>query len=117
VKKKQIILNFALMLVVLFSMLFQSFHSYTHLVKQLSQEICHHKYNLHKTQFTHHHNTLEHCFVCEFTFSSFIRTEISHFEFKNIIVPTGYSIFKSREITQFFKGSLFALRAPPIFIV
>ena len=115
-KKKFAILNYFLLLAVLFSMLFQSFHSYEHLAKQLSQEICSHKYNSSK-EITHQHHNFDHCFVCDFTLSSFISADISHFELNKINIPSGYSIFKSREITQFFKGSLFALRAPPVYIV
>ncbi|NDP27196.1 MAG: hypothetical protein GZ087_07195 [Flavobacterium sp.] len=115
-KKKFVLLNYFLMVAVLFSMLFQSVHSYEHLAKQLSEKKCHHESSS-KHQITHQHHKFDHCFVCDFTLSNFISSDISYFEFKKIIIPTGSSSFKSREITQFFKGSLFALRAPPIFIV
>ncbi|WP_281336964.1 hypothetical protein [Flavobacterium eburneipallidum] len=49
--------------------------------------------------------------------SNFVSLDISSFEFQNTQIPAGYTFFESREITQFFKGSLFALRAPPVFIV
>lgn len=104
------------MVAVLFSMLFQSFHSYGHLVKQLSQEICSHKYNSSK-EITHQHHNFDRCFVCDFTLSNFVSTEIYHFDFKQTNIPTGYTFLESRTIIQFFKGSLFALRAPPRFIV
>jgi hypothetical protein len=104
------------MLTILFAMLFQSVHSYEHLAKQLSEKKCFHKYNSCQ-EITHQHHSFENCFVCNFTLSNYISSDVSHFEFKKINIPSGYSIFKSREITQFFKGSLFALRAPPSFIV
>jgi len=47
--------------------------------------------------------------------SSFVNSDILYFEFQNTIIASGYTLFESREITQFFKGSLFALRAPPVF--
>jgi hypothetical protein len=115
-KKKFVLLNSFLMLAVLFSMLFQYVHSYEHLAKQLSEKECAHKYNS-RQEITHQHHNFDNCFVCSFTLSTFISSDISHFEFKKIIIPSGYSLFNSREITQFFKGSLFALRAPPSFIV
>lgn len=115
-KKKIVIVNSFLMFAVLFAMLFQSIHSYEHLVKQLSEKECHHKYVSSK-EITHQHHGFEHCFVCDFTLSSFVSSGISHFEFKHISLPSSHFIFKSREITQFFAGSLFALRAPPSFIV
>lgn len=115
-KKKFAILNYFLMVAVLFSMLLQSVHSYEHLVKQLSQEICSHKYNS-STEITHQHHNFDHCFVCDFTLSNFVSAEIYHFEFKKTNLPSGYTFFESRLINYFFKGSLFALRAPPIFVV
>jgi hypothetical protein len=104
------------MFAVLFAMLFQYVHSYEHMTKQLSEKKCYHKYTSSK-EITHQHIHFDHCFVCGFTLSSFLESDISHFEFKKITISSGYSFFKSREITQFFKGSLFALRAPPSFIV
>ena len=104
------------MMAVLFSILFQYVHSYEHLAKQLSEKKCSHK-NISSHEITHQHQNFDHCFVCDFTISTFIPSDISNFEFKKIIIPSGYSFFNSREITQFFKGSLFALRAPPSFIV
>jgi len=115
-KKKVVIINYSLMLAVLFAMLFQSFHSYEHLAKQLIEKKCYHKYNSSK-EITHQHHSFDNCFVCHFTISNFISSGISHFEFKEIKISTGCSFFENREITQFFKGSLFALRAPPIFNV
>lgn len=104
------------MFAVLFSILFQYVHSYEHMVKQLSEKKCHHKYNSSK-EITHQHHNYDRCFVCDFRLSSFVSADISHFEFKKPHIPWGYSPFNSREITHFFTGSLFALRAPPSFIV
>ena len=115
-KKKFALLNSFLALAVLFAMFFQSVHSYEHLAKQLSEKKCFHNYNS-SHEITHQHHNFDHCFVCDFTISTFISPDISNFEFKKMTIPSGYSFFNSREITQFFKGSLFALRAPPSFIV
>jgi len=115
-KKKFIILNSFLVFAVLFSMLFQYVHSYEHLAKQLSEKKCDHKYTS-SQEITHQHHNFDHCFVCNFIISNFIYSNISYFEFKKIIIPSGSTFFKSREITQFFRGSLFALRAPPSFMV
>lgn len=115
-KKRFVIVNYFLVIAVLFAMLFQYVHSYEHLAKQLSEKQCHHKYTS-SNEITHQHHGYEHCFICNFTLSSFVASDFSHFEFKNSILPSGYTFFKSREITPFFIGSLFALRAPPSFIV
>ena len=115
-KKKFIIVNYFLTLAILFAVLFQSVHSFGHLAKQLSEKKCYHKYNS-SQEITHQHHNFDNCYVCNFTVSNFISSDILCFEFKKIIIPSEYSLFNSRKITQFFKGSLFALRAPPSFIV
>jgi hypothetical protein len=115
-KKRFVILNSFLALAVLFAMLFQSVHSFEHLAQQLSEKECHHKYSS-REEITHQHHNFDYCFVCDLKMSNFISSDFSCFEFQNTIIPSGYTFFESREITQFFKGSLFALRAPPNFIV
>jgi len=104
-------------LTVLLAIVLQSAHSFNHLEKELSAKECHHKYAKNKIEFTHSHHNNDHCFVCEFTFSSSIKSDFFTFTFKKIEIPVSYSYFYSKEITQSFRGSLFALRAPPSFIV
>lgn len=104
-------------LIVLFAILFQSFDAMSHLEKQFSEKHCHHKYNHNQTEINHAHQGFDHCFACEFTFSSFITPSKITFTTPKVLVDTKYSLYYSREITQFFRGSLFALRAPPSFIV
>lgn len=116
-KKKYSILSFLFGLTILFAIVLQSVHSFNHLEKSLSEKICHHKYAKNKTIIGHAHNDLEHCFVCEFTFSTSLKSDIFSYSFKKIIIPDSYSFFYSKEITQSFRGALFALRAPPSFIV
>jgi hypothetical protein len=115
-KKKFVIINSLLAIVVLFSILFQSVHSYEHLVKQISEKHCHHKPTS-SSQITHQHHSFDHCFVCNYTLDSFISSNISSFQCIKKPISTGYSFVYSKEITNFFRGSLFALRAPPHFIV
>jgi len=103
-------------LMVLFAILFQSFDAMTHLEKQFSAKHCHHKYNHNHTEVSHAHEGFDHCFTCEFTFSNFITPSKTSFSFSKIQVATQYTSHYSREITQAFRGSLFALRAPPVFI-
>lgn len=104
-------------LVVLLAILLQSFDAMSHLEKQFSEKQCHHKYNHHQTEITHAHEGFDHCFVCEFAFSNFISPSKLTFTSQKVLVVTKYSSFYSKGITQFFRGSLFALRAPPSFIV
>ena len=114
-KKKFVIVNSLLAVVVLFCMLFQYVHTYEHLAKQLSEKECTHKHKSNH-EITHQHHNVEHCLVCHFSTSSFVASNIDHFEFQKITFSTEYSFFKSKDITQFFKGSLFALRAPPMIL-
>ena len=103
-------------LVVLLAILFQSFDAMSHLEKQLSEKHCNHKYNHHQTEINHPHEGLDHCFTCEFTFSNFISPSKFTFTSDKVQVITKYSSYYSKEITHSFRGSLFALRAPPSFI-
>lgn len=103
-------------LVVLIAILLQSFDAMSHLEKQFSEKHCNHKYNHHQTEINHAHQSLDHCFTCEFTFSSFISPSKFIFTSQKVQVTTKYSSYYSKEITQSFRGSLFALRAPPCFI-
>ena len=115
-KKKFVIINFLLAIVVLFSILFQSVHSYEHLIKQVSEKHCHDKPTS-DSQITHQHHNFDHCFVCDSILGGFIAPSISQFQITKNQIATGYSFLDSKEIVNFFKGSLFALRAPPCFIV
>lgn len=104
-------------MMIMSAILLQSFHSYHHLEQFITEKHCYHNYAQNKTEINHSHNDFEHCFVCEFALSNYINTSFHTFDFKKITVHTSYTISYSKEITQYFKGSLFALRAPPSFIV
>jgi hypothetical protein len=115
-KKRFGILNLFLMLAVLSSMLLQSVHSYEHILRQATEKKCHHLSNS-TSQITHQHHNLEHCFVCDFAFSSFIPSGNTNFQAPKIIIASGTPFSDAFVIAQFFKGSLFTLRAPPRFFV
>lgn len=116
-KNKISIVSFSFSIMIMAAILLQSLHSYHHLEKFLSEKHCHHKYTHTKTEINHSHNDFDHCFVCEFALSNYTNTSFFSFDFKNQTVHAAYASFYSKEITQHFKGSLFALRAPPCFIV
>jgi hypothetical protein len=101
------------MIAVLFSILGQSIHSYEHIVKQISEKKCEHK-QASDAEITHKHQKFDTCYLCNFTVSSFVSSDVKSFEFYNVVVHSNNSSAISKEITQFFKGSLFALRAPPL---
>lgn len=100
-------------LTVLFAMLFQTIHSYEHIYKQLSQKQCEHKYVANEKQITHSHSVENNCHVCHFAFSTFIPNPFQALSFHKIISETSYVFFYTKVASFFFKGSLFALRAPP----
>lgn len=109
---KIVIVNYFLAVAVLFSILFQSVHSYSHFEKQLLEKKCTHKHNS-SQEITHQHHNFDHCLVCGFTFSNVLNTVFFNFTFYKNILPLYYSFTYSTEIISYFKGSLFALRAPP----
>ena len=115
-KSKFAIINTLMSVVIMFAILFQSVHSYEHLAKQLTEKKCIHKHVSDK-EITHHHKGFDHCFVCDFSFSSFISSDGFCYNYQKIISFSEFQFSDSKEITNYFKGSLFSLRAPPHFIV
>lgn len=110
-KRKQLILTLSLIVTVLFSILFQSADSIGHLQEHFSQKECHHSYNS-KSELTHQHHNFDHCYVCQFGFSSFI-TPIKYsyaFFAGNYNIP--YFLTNTESVFS-FSGSLYSLRGPP----
>lgn len=100
--------------IVLFSILFQTIHSYHHFSEQMSHSICLHNQNDNKVNVTHAHIHFENCFVCQFSFSPLKFSESYLFSSTNFESTTNCTLFQPNEIiTILFKGSLFALRGPP----
>jgi len=114
-KKRNIIINFSLMLAVLFAMLLQSVHSFEHISKLFSEKECHHKYTG-KTEISHQHHPFDHCFACEFTISSGIASDVLSIKIisHHIAIPCFFVIPKS---IVSFSGNLNYLRGPPNFVV
>lgn len=115
-KRKYALISFVFAWAVLTAMLIQSVHSFHHLEEEFSKEKCHHELTNNKAELTHSHEK-DHCFVCEFAFSTTVSYDAFTFQFNKTELPTAYTFTYSKEITNHFKGSLFALRAPPFFIV
>jgi hypothetical protein len=96
------------------SFLLQSAHRYEHFFLEPIQEICKHdNSNYSKKQITHAHEVVEQCKVCIFSVSYFIENSFQLFVSANFFGKEIFSIFKKNLNIRFFKGSLFALRAPP----
>jgi len=110
-KRKLLILNLSLVVVLLFSIVFQSFDSFSHFEKQFTQKECHHKYNS-SSEITHQHHNFDHCYVCQFAFSNSISSQKFSFQFYSESRQTPY-FFANPESVFSFSGSLYSLRAPP----
>lgn len=100
------------MLTVLFSILFQSVHSYEHFLDQETVFVSNsNDYGSTKIQTLDHNH--EKCFVCEFTLSSFIATEFATFKPQYISEAFAQITFSATETPEAFSGSLFSHRGPP----
>ena len=111
--KRILTTSFAFSLLILTSIALQSLHSFRHINDFLSEKKCNHHYAINKTVVSHQHHQLDHCFSCEFTFSTYLSADLLGFSFSKTAIISVYTCFYSNEITQYFKGSLFQLRAPP----
>lgn len=115
-KKKIILINFFMSLTVLFAMLFQTVHSYEHVYRQLTEKQCEHQYVDGQKQITHLHAVDSNCPVCHFAFSTFIPNSFQALFFYKVSFETAYVFYDTKVTSTFFKGSLFALRAPPVLV-
>ncbi|MFB9080800.1 hypothetical protein ACFFLS_21895 [Flavobacterium procerum] len=112
-KKKIIIINFLMSVMVLSAMLFQTIHSYEHILKQLTEQSCHHHTSENKQEITHSHDTDSQCHICHFTFSTYIPNTFKAVVFQKTVTNVRAVFSYCKTVSTFFKGSLFALRAPP----
>ena len=112
-KKNKLIVSLSLVITVLFSILFQSVHTYEHIAKQLSEKHCDHKYNVSGTEITHQHHNADHCYVCHFGLSSYISPADYSYQLysNNGEIPYFYS---ASETIISFSGSTYFLRGPPV---
>ncbi len=111
-KNKFVIINALISVVILFSILFQSAHSYEHLIKQLSEKKClhEHRYNF---EVTHEHQDFDKCFVCEFVFSSNVLQNLNSFSFSNDAEIFKKESYFLTEFVPYFTGISYSLRGPP----
>lgn len=109
-KKKFVIINLSLMLTVLFSILFQSVHSYEHFAHHETTFVNHADGKTKIQALDHDH---EKCFVCEFTLSSFIPTKFTTFNAQLDFQAYAKVNFVTSQTPETFSGSLFSHRGPP----
>ena len=99
----------------MFAITLQGVDAIHHIHTDSKKETCVHLSES-KSQITHSHHGIEHCKLCDFTFGNFTYSNQFSFTFKRLISISKYTLTYSKEITQFFKGAIFSLRAPPKFI-
>ncbi|WP_264205999.1 hypothetical protein [Flavobacterium shii] len=114
-KKKFKIINLLMPLIVAFAILFPVIHSYEHIQNHNAT----HKSTLHyndtgKSELITHNHPSDECAICHFKFTPFSTFSFAHFDFYKSQSITRYVYFYFKTYSSFFKGSLFALRAPPI---
>ena len=115
-KKSSAILSFSVIFAVLFAIAFQSVHEVAHVSHEIAESKCYHSYGDSKTEITHQHHHLEHCFSCDFAFSGYISSDVFSLQLTNADGLFSIILPPHSEIIISFSGSLFALRAPPVSI-
>jgi len=113
-KKKLNFLKLLLPLIVLFAILFPALHSYEHINSHTSAHktfIKHH--HTEKSEFRLHDHDTEQCAICHFKISPVATFSFSTFSFLKCTTIDSFVAFYSKSYASFFKGALFALRAPP----
>lgn len=112
-KQNKLIVTASLIATILLAIVLQSFHTYEHLQKQLSQKECHHKYNVTNKEITHQHKNLDHCSVCDFAIGSYDFPKEFGFELYSEYTQIPYFISIEETILS-FSGSLYSHRGPPV---
>lgn len=100
---------------VLFTILFQSIHSYEHYSEQIVTKNSVKHFSKNKTEINSNQSINEECPICDFQFSSFTANGFYLFSFDKNNVVKAFTFSFSEQHSSFFKGCFFSLRAPPLF--
>ncbi len=114
-KKKFKIINLLMPLVVVFAILFPIVHSSEHIQSHVNFLKHNYHYSEGKTELITHNHSSDECVICHFKFTSISTFSFVSFEFYKNGSITSYVSFYFKIYSNFFKGSLFFLRAPPTF--
>ena len=114
-KKKGVILNVLLTVIILFPILFQVVHIYEHHSEQNQnkQEVV--TYSNNENQLTADQTVSDNCFVCDYKFTVHTVGSIAIYTFFIGCFIAATLLFYSPKPVAFYAGSLFSLRAPPQF--
>ena len=97
----------------MFAILFPAIHSYEHFLEENSVKQKSEINSANKNEFNLNNHSTEKCSICDFKFSTFTSTPFQAFQFQKSVSVIYYNFFYFKIPSTFFKGSLFALRAPP----
>jgi hypothetical protein len=112
-QNKKLLISISLVMTVLFSILFQSLHTYEHFVKQFAEKECHHKKNNYgEPEITHQHHSVDACKVCHFSFDAYITPKVVAYKLISNYKQVPYIHIASDRIF-IFSGSMYAHRGPP----
>lgn len=112
-QNKKLLISISLVMTVLFSILFQSLHTYEHFVKQFAEKECHHKKNNYgEPEITHQHHSVDACKVCHFSFGAYIKPKVVAYKLISNYKQVPYIHIASDRIF-IFSGSMYAHRGPP----
>lgn len=113
-KKKFKYLKLLLPLAVLFAILFPAIHSYEHIHGHSPRHQKLLKYDSEKSEFKLHDHSNEECAICHFKISPVAAFSFETFTFYQNNSINSFVASYSAAYSNFFKGALFALRAPPV---
>ncbi|AWA29324.1 hypothetical protein HYN48_04050 [Flavobacterium magnum] len=114
-KNRLAFLNVFFALSMLAAIVSQSVHEIAHYAEFQKERHCHHEQQS-RENISHEHVNLNHCPVCDLAFTHFTTPDIFGFRLHRPVFSTDKPFSQSNGITQFFRGSLFALRAPPTLV-
>jgi hypothetical protein len=112
-KKKFKFINLLMPLIVVFAILFPVIHSYEHIQSHDTPHKSTQHLSTTKTELITHNHSSEECAICHFKFTPVSTFTFMSFKFYKRCNITSYVSFYYKSYSYFFKGSLFALRAPP----
>lgn len=112
VKKYLNHISLSILVAVLSSILFQSVHTFEHILAEFSDDKCEHLYDTGTEQITHEHHDFDHCFSCDFHFSNYVKTDI--FSVPRYFAPIHSSYFDLVvDQVSYYSGLHYLVRGPP----
>ena len=105
-------ISLSIIVAVLSSILFQSVHTFEHILAEFSEHKCEHLYDTGHDQITHEHHDFDHCFSCDFHFSNYVKTDILSVPLYFTTTYSSYSGLVAEQVSS-YSGIHYLLRGPP----